>query len=222
MWWGNGLRLKRHPGNLSISLRGALGRTARRPRTRMPQESALESLPSFSKTAFSRTNPQPEYKNVRRIKPTGARDDNHASECRPVLIKQPAFPNAKDIMLINGVDPDCKTSMFPMTGVCCTLTLNKFPGTKFKSTDFPLPFLYSDNFGVPAAPKPAPLKPQPAPRPETVPGPSSSTRDAHERKRPKLDSGQTVEVELAVQPERKRPKREAERRAEALAKWGKQ
>lgn len=81
----------------------------------MPQESALGSLPSFSKTAFSQTNPQLRYKTVRQIQPKGAKNDCHVSaaeECRSTLIKEPAFPNAKDIMLINGVDPDCKTSRF--------------------------------------------------------------------------------------------------------------
>lgn len=84
----------------------------------MPQESALGSLPSFSKTAFSQTNPQIEYKIVRQIRPRGTINDTHisaAEECRPTLIKQSAFPNAKDIILINGVDPDCKTSAPPTT-----------------------------------------------------------------------------------------------------------
>lgn len=82
----------------------------------MSQESFLGSLPSFSKTAFSRTTPQLQYKQVRQIKERGAKKDDGSSlaveECRPTITRQPAFPNAKDILLINGADPDCKYSGF--------------------------------------------------------------------------------------------------------------
>lgn len=185
----------------------------------MSQKSALESLPSFSKTAFLQTNPQLEYKTVRRIQPKGSKNDRNAlaaEECRSTLIKEPAFPDAKDIMLINGVDPDCKTSMFSVIEISCVLMVTtKSSGIKFKSTDFPLPFLYS---GVPATPRIIPPNPQPGPKPANALDLSSNTIGARERKR---DSDRRVEVELTVQPERKRPKREAERRAEALAKQGK-
>lgn len=99
-----------HPGNLAIHDAAKVCLT-RHPGPIMPQESALGSLPSFSKTAFSQTSPQIEYKAVRRIRPSGAKNDTHVEECRPTLIKQSVFPNAKDIILINGVDPNCKTSV---------------------------------------------------------------------------------------------------------------
>lgn len=99
------------------------------------------------------------------------------------------------------------------------MLINESLDIKFKSTDFPLPFLYSDDFGISTGPKTVPPKPQPTHKSAKVPdSSSSSTRDVHERKRPKLDSDLRVEVEIT---ERKRPKREAERRAEALEKQGK-
>lgn len=91
---------------------------------------------------------------------------------------------------------------------------NKSSGIKFKSTDFPLPFLYSSKVSVSTSPKIIPSNSQQVPKPANVPTLS-------ERKRLKRDSDRKLEVELTVQPERKRPKREAERRAEALAKQGK-
>lgn len=90
---------------------------------------------------------------------------------------------------------------------------NESSGIKFKSTDFPLPFLYPSKVSVSTA-KIIPSNSQQIPKPANV-----ST--ISERKRLKRDSDRKVEVELTVQPERKRPKREAERRAEALAKQGK-
>lgn len=99
------------------------------------------------------------------------------------------------------------------------MLINESLAIKFRSTDFPLPFLYSDDFGVPTNSKSVPPKPQPTRKPANAPDSSSSSAvDVHERKRPKPDSDRRVEVEVT---ERKRPKREAERRAEALAKQGK-
>lgn len=99
------------------------------------------------------------------------------------------------------------------------MLINELLDIKFKSTDFPLPFLYSDDFGIPTNSKSVPPKPQPARKSANAPdSSSSSTMSVHERKRPKLDSDRRVEVETT---ERKRPKREAERRAETLAKQGK-
>lgn len=191
----------------------------------MAQESPLGSLPSFSRSAFAETNPQLQYKQVRRIKPRGAKNDKLSDpaateECRPIMTRQPTFPNAKDIMLIDGVDPDCKISIYTLLEVkSLPADTNLQPlETKFRSTDIPLPFLYDDNFGIstPATIKPAPWEPQSVRA--TVSESSSSTKEPRERKRPKRDSERRVEVELTVQSERKRPKREAERRAEALAK----
>lgn len=99
------------------------------------------------------------------------------------------------------------------------MLINESLDIKFRSTDFPLPFLYSDDFGIPTNSKSVPSKPQPTRKPANAPDSSSSSAvDVHERKRPKPDSDRRVEVEVT---ERKRPKREAERRAEALAKQGK-
>lgn len=75
---------------------------------------------------------------------------------------------------------------------------------KFKSTDFALPFLYSDSTAHSLTSQTRSQKP-----PRTEAGPST------ERKRPVEPR---VNVDVAVAPERKRPRRESERHAEAAAR----
>ncbi|KAH0613449.1 uncharacterized protein H6S33_005335 [Morchella sextelata] len=147
--------------------------------------SALKGLPSFSKDAFTNTSPECVYKEVRRIRSRKdpKPDVTTVRDYQATLVRHRPSPEVKSILLIDGVDPKCKHVF------------------KFKSTDFALPFLYSDSTAHSLTSQTRSQKP-----PRTEAGPST------ERKRPVEPR---VNVDVAVTPDRKRPRRESERRAEA-------